>query len=173
MAEPAYRALMAAYANGGDVSKAVATYDRLVQGCRKILGSSRPNKPKCCINGSKRLEAGCSERDNHPGKGTSAYSSRKVVPTFPLPKVRHSNLPRPLTSFIGREKEIKQVERLVSGARLVTITGSGGVGKTRLAIQVAVALEPHFRDGAWWVELAAISAGGAARKREPEHHPGM
>jgi hypothetical protein len=62
----------------------------------------------------------------------------------PLPRPR-SNLPRPLTSFIGREKEIQQVENLVSGARLVTITGSGGVGKTRLAIQVARGLTPYSR----------------------------
>ena len=68
--------------------------------------------------------------------------------------MRRSNLPKPLTSFIGREKEIQQVEQLVSRARLVTITGSGGVGKTRLAIQVAEALTPHFKDGALWVELA-------------------
>jgi Holliday junction resolvasome RuvABC ATP-dependent DNA helicase subunit len=79
-----------------------------------------------------------------------------AAPTFPIPKLRRSNLPKPLTSFIGREKEIQQVERLVSSARLVTITGLAGVGKTRLAIQVAGALAARFREGVCWVELAAL-----------------
>ena len=79
------------------------------------------------------------------------------APVAPLTKVRRSNLPRPLTTFIGREREIQEVERLVSKARLVTVTGPGGVGKTRLAIQAASALTHQFKDGAWWTELASIS----------------
>ena len=87
------------------------------------------------------------------------------APASILPKLRRSNLPKPLTSFIGREKEIQEVERLVSKARLVTITGPGGVGKTRLAIQAASALTHQFKDGAWWMELASIS-GITPSKRE-------
>ncbi len=80
--------------------------------------------------------------------------------------IRRSNLPRPLTSFIGREKEIQQVLSLVSQSRLVTITGPGGVGKTRLAIQAAEALKPDFPDGVWWVELAALSELVSSRQKE-------
>ncbi len=81
-----------------------------------------------------------------------------------LPR-RHSNLPRPLTSFIGREKEIRQIEHLVRTTRLITITGPGGVGKTRLAIQVAGALTSQFTDGVWWVGLASLFETTPSKKR--------
>jgi non-specific serine/threonine protein kinase len=67
------------------------------------------------------------------------------------------NLPYQLTSFIGREQEIAQLEELVTANRLVTLTGTGGAGKTRLAIEVASRLTDAFPDGAWLVELAALS----------------
>src|SRR5258705_5672701 len=67
------------------------------------------------------------------------------------------NLPYQLTSFIGREQEIAQLEELVTANRLVTLTGAGGAGRTRLAIEVASRLTDAFPDGAWLVELAAVS----------------
>lgn len=68
-----------------------------------------------------------------------------------------NNLPVQLTSFIGREREIDTVKRLFSTARLVTLTGWGGAGKTRLALQVAADLVDQFQDGVWLVELASLS----------------
>jgi hypothetical protein len=67
------------------------------------------------------------------------------------------NLPYQLTSFVGREQEIAQLEELVTAHRLVTLTGAGGTGKTRLAIEVARRLIGVFPDGVWLVELAALS----------------
>src|SRR5882724_11900058 len=67
------------------------------------------------------------------------------------------NLPYQLTSFIGREQEISQLEELVAANRLVTLTGAGGAGKTRLAIEVASRLIDAFPDGVWLVQLAALS----------------
>ena len=67
------------------------------------------------------------------------------------------NLPYQLTSFVGREQEIAQLEELVTTNRLVTLTGAGGAGKTRLAIEVASRLVDAFPDGVWLVELAALS----------------
>jgi predicted ATPase/DNA-binding winged helix-turn-helix (wHTH) protein len=67
------------------------------------------------------------------------------------------NLPYQLTSFVGREQEIAQLEELVTANRLVTLTGAGGAGKTRLAIEVANRLIDAFADGVWLVELAALS----------------
>src|SRR5258705_7543491 len=67
------------------------------------------------------------------------------------------NLPYQLTSFIGREHEIAQLEELATANRLVTLTGAGGAGKTRLAIEVASRLIDAFADGVWLVELAALS----------------
>jgi predicted ATPase/class 3 adenylate cyclase len=72
-----------------------------------------------------------------------------------------NNLPRQLTSFIGREREMSEVRRLLSGGdpgcSLLTLTGPGGCGKTRLALQVAADLLEQYPDGIWLVELALLS----------------
>ena len=68
-----------------------------------------------------------------------------------------TNLPMQLTSFIGREKEMAEVKRLLGTTRLLTLTGSGGCGKTRLALQVAVDLVEEFPDGVWFVDLSSLS----------------
>src|SRR5579871_657037 len=68
-----------------------------------------------------------------------------------------NNLPQQLTSFIGREKEIDEVKRLLEKSHLLTLTGSGGCGKTRLALQVAADLLEQYPDGVWLVELAPLS----------------
>jgi transcriptional regulator with XRE-family HTH domain len=77
-------------------------------------------------------------------------------PPFRIPHAALRTLPVPLSSFIGREEEQAEVKRLLGTARLLTLTGTGGCGKTRLALEVARALEPSYLDGAWLVELAAI-----------------
>jgi len=70
------------------------------------------------------------------------------------------NLPYQLTSFVGREQEIAQLVELVTANRLVTLTGAGGAGKTRLALEVAAQAVESFPDGAWLVELASLSDPG-------------
>jgi class 3 adenylate cyclase len=67
------------------------------------------------------------------------------------------NLPQQTTRFIGRERDMAEVRRLLAGSRLLTITGSGGTGKTRLALQVAAELVGEEPDGVWQVELASLS----------------
>jgi class 3 adenylate cyclase len=67
------------------------------------------------------------------------------------------NLPRQVSSLVGREAVVNEVCELVRSQPLVTLTGVGGVGKTRLAIQVAADVLPRYTDGAWLVELAAIA----------------
>lgn len=68
-----------------------------------------------------------------------------------------NNLPVQLTSFVGREGELGVVRKLLTGERLVTITGAGGCGKTRLAAQAAAGAAERWPDGVWWVELAAVT----------------
>lgn len=68
-----------------------------------------------------------------------------------------NNLPRELTSFIGRERELAKVHRLLDDTRLLTLTGAGGCGKSRLALQAAAEMLDRFPGGVWWVELAAIA----------------
>jgi predicted ATPase len=66
------------------------------------------------------------------------------------------NLPLELTGFIGRRAELAEVKRLLSTSRLVTVTGIGGVGKTRLALRAAAETQQGFRDGAWMIELGEL-----------------
>jgi predicted ATPase/DNA-binding CsgD family transcriptional regulator len=68
-----------------------------------------------------------------------------------------TNLPVQLTSFVGRKQELAEVERLISTSHVVTLTGAGGCGKTRLALRVAGETPDRFGDGVWWVELAVLS----------------
>ncbi len=69
----------------------------------------------------------------------------------------HHNLPLALTSFVGREQEMAEVKRLLDTNRLLTLTGPGGSGKTRLALTVASDMTQHFEDGVWMMELAPLS----------------
>jgi len=88
--------------------------------------------------------------------------SRKTAPQrAPAPQPRTPrraahNLPLQITSFVGREPELTQVEALLETRRLLTLTGAGGSGKTRLALEAAAALLDRFEDGVWVVDLAAL-----------------
>ena len=66
------------------------------------------------------------------------------------------NVPLELTSFVGRGRELSDIKRLLAVARLITLTGPGGIGKSRLAVRAAHKLGRHFRDGVWLVELAEL-----------------
>jgi len=72
-------------------------------------------------------------------------------------ELRLDNLPRQLSSFIGREREIAEVRRLLTATPLLTLTGSGGVGKTRLALQVGAQVRDKYSDGVWFAELGPLS----------------
>jgi predicted ATPase/DNA-binding CsgD family transcriptional regulator len=72
-----------------------------------------------------------------------------------------NNLPVQLTSFVGRGAETEAVRRQLAGHRLVTLTGPGGAGKTRLAAHVAAGQDDRYPDGLWWVDLAGIDDGTA------------
>ena len=82
-----------------------------------------------------------------------------VPPSLPTPSAGTSrgNLPPELTSFVGREHDLAQAHQLLTAHRLVTLTGSGGAGKTRLALRVASELQPAFPAGAWWVDLEPVA----------------
>jgi predicted ATPase/class 3 adenylate cyclase/Tfp pilus assembly protein PilF len=80
--------------------------------------------------------------------------------TFPALRSLDStpnNLPQQLTTFIGREQEIAQIKKLIRTARIITLTGAGGCGKTRLALHVAADVLEDYPDGVWLVELAALA----------------
>lgn len=77
-------------------------------------------------------------------------------------EVASHNLPVHLTSFVGRQAQVSEVRQLVISDRLVTLTGAGGVGKTRLAVEVSSQLSPEFPDGIWYVDLAPITNAAVA-----------
>lgn len=80
-----------------------------------------------------------------------SFKPLRSLATFP------NNLPQQMTSFVGRERELREIKRVLSNARLLTLTGSGGTGKTRLGLQAAVDLLDPSGDGSWLVEFASIS----------------
>jgi predicted ATPase len=82
--------------------------------------------------------------------GEGRFPPLRTLDAFP------GNLPLQLSSFIGREKELERAAAALADSRIVTLTGVGGVGKTRLALQVAAEVLPRFADGAWLVELAPV-----------------
>jgi non-specific serine/threonine protein kinase len=104
------------------------------------------------------FEAGDAETGfEPPSDGDKGFRVVRVDDRWlPVGKVPN-NLPRPLTSFIGRHKELGELRQALGATRLLTLTGSGGCGKTRLALQVAREETPAFPDGVWLVELAALS----------------
>ncbi len=142
--EPAYRALMSAHAAKGDMSKVAATYERCVKSLKEF--GIEPSKQTHDLH--ERLKAG--------------KETFETVTSFPLKEKRkesvRASLPTPLTSFIGREKEVREVVRLLGKNRLVTLMGPGGVGKTRLAIQSCNQLLSQFKAGIRWVDLAPLIA---------------
>src|SRR6476646_9172767 len=73
-----------------------------------------------------------------------------------MPDVSSGGLPRPLTSFIGRERELAQARKLLQGSYLVTLTGPGGSGKTRLCIALAREVAAEYPDGVYFVPLAPV-----------------
>jgi len=79
---------------------------------------------------------------------------------FPPPRTldaRPNNLPLQLTSFVGREEQIAEIRQLLGRTRLLTLTGAGGTGKTRLALQVAAAILTEYRDGSFFVDLSSVT----------------
>jgi Mrp family chromosome partitioning ATPase len=86
--------------------------------------------------------------------------AKRPVPRPPPSRPRAGNLPAHVTSFVGRRHELAAVKQLLSSSRLVTLTGVGGVGKTRLAVRVAQELQRAFPDGAWLVDLSGLDKPG-------------
>src|SRR5206468_4026673 len=81
----------------------------------------------------------------------ASFPALRTLDTLP------NNLPLQITSFVGREHALAEVKRLLSGVRLLTLTGTGGAGKTRLSLQAAADLIDGYEDGVWFVDLAPLA----------------
>jgi predicted ATPase/DNA-binding SARP family transcriptional activator len=135
--EETYRALMRLHAACGDRAGALRVYHT----CATVLERELAVEPSAAT------------RDICQHLMKVDVQARPVR----LPQLVNTNLPLPLTSFVGREAQMTEVIQLLQTSRLLTLTGPGGCGKTRLALEAATNLVDHYPDGVWWVELAALS----------------
>ncbi|MEO8752958.1 MAG: tetratricopeptide repeat protein [Casimicrobiaceae bacterium] len=85
----------------------------------------------------------------------TVHAGRAAEPAVLLDRTR-TNLPQVLSSFVGRAREIAEIKRLLPTTRSLTLTGTGGIGKTRLALQAAAEVLDAYRDGVWFVDLAPL-----------------
>jgi predicted ATPase/DNA-binding SARP family transcriptional activator len=133
--EDTYRALMRLYAACGDRAGVLRVYHTCTSVLERELG----------------VEPSTATRDAYE----RALSVEVQAPPMP-PQPAHTNLPVQLTSFIGRARELAELKRLLGSTHLLTLTGPGGIGKTRLALQLAAEVLEPFAAGAWLVELASL-----------------
>ena len=124
--------------------------------CAELLQGEPP--PQCSLRdlGAHRLKDLA-----QPERVYQLIAPDLTVDFPPLRSLDHlsNNLPAQLTSFVGREDEVAEITALLQEQRLVTLTGAGGVGKTRASLQVAANLVDTFSDGVWFVELAPLTSG--------------
>jgi predicted ATPase/DNA-binding SARP family transcriptional activator/DNA-binding CsgD family transcriptional regulator len=143
--EEAHVGLMRLYALKGNRGEALAQYRQLEAILLTELGT-KPAAPSHALR--EEIAAG-----RFPPKDARPIGS----PPAEVPGAVKHNLPAPRTSFVGRESEMMEVKRELSMTRLLTLTGAGGTGKTRLALEVAHDLAGAYSDGVWLVELAGLS----------------
>jgi predicted ATPase/DNA-binding SARP family transcriptional activator/DNA-binding CsgD family transcriptional regulator len=141
--EEAHVGLMRLYAVSGRREEALSQYERLDEALSEELGA----KPEAASRHLfEEIAAGRFPPGHQPSTG----------PPQPAEFSLH-NLPASRTSFVGREREMLEIKRALAMTRLLTLTGVGGSGKTRLALEVVRDLVGAYPDGAWLVELASLS----------------
>jgi predicted ATPase/DNA-binding SARP family transcriptional activator/DNA-binding CsgD family transcriptional regulator len=164
--DEAHAGLMRLYALSGQQGEALAQYGRLQDLLSREIGT----------------EPGAAARRLHEEIATGAFITAGTSPVGHLPEAPAANgdhnLPAPRSSFVGREREMVEVKRELAMTRLLTLTGAGGSGKTRLALEVVRSLVGAYPDGVWLVELAPISAAellpqAVAKALEVPERPGQ
>jgi DNA-binding SARP family transcriptional activator len=149
--EGAHLGLMRLYALLGRRREALSQYERL----REVLLKNLGTEPEAATTSlQQQIWAGTFPPADSPPAG---ILPEEEVPTSPAQAARGHNLPLERTSFVGRERERLEVKRLLAMTRLLTLTGAGGCGKTRLAVEVASDLVGAYPDGVWLVDLAPLS----------------
>lgn len=143
--EESHVGLMRLYASSGRRREAILQYARLREALLKELDEGPGGASRRLYE---NIRSGRFPAISSP---TAGGSSRTLTDSSP------NNLPAPLTSFVGREREMLAVRRSLSMTRLMTLTGAGGAGKTRLALEAARNLVGAYQDGVWLAELAPHS----------------
>ncbi|MDQ4090792.1 MAG: winged helix-turn-helix domain-containing protein, partial [Actinomycetota bacterium] len=122
---------------------------RAFQDARRALGEELGIEPGPEL---RALEAAILAQD-------SRLTSDRTTAGAPAVSVAPGNLVRPLTSCIGRDEEVRELEKTLDTSRLVTLTGPGGTGKTRLAVELGLEIGSRYEGGAWMVDLAGVVDG--------------
>jgi hypothetical protein len=153
--EGAHGGLMRLYARGGRREEALEQYGRL----RRALGREFAGEPG---SASRRLRDEILTGDHLPPRQPDGCGTRRPEDG------RRDNLPVTRTSFIGRDSELVGLKRALAMTRLLTLTGAGDCGKTRLALEAAGDLVGAYPDGVWLVELAEFSDPALVAQRVAE-----
>ena len=153
--ERVHRELMRIYAMTGRRQRALAQFHLLRESLRREVADEPEDETRRLYQDILTRRVGAQD------VGESAPVARRGDTA---PRLL-SNLPLQLTSFVGRDRELSEVVRLGRRHRLVTLTGPGGAGKTRLSLEAAAALFRETPDGVWLVELAGLSDGSLSRTR--------
>ena len=149
--ERRWAALMLALYRAGRQAQALDAYRRLRERLAEELGLD-PSPQLSRLEHDILLQS--AELDL---AGTVTASVAEMSPVLPETAASRGNLPAPVASFVGRSSELAELGSLLALGRLVTIVGTGGAGKTRLAIEVAASQLSEYQDGAWFVDLAEVS----------------
>ena len=153
--EAAHRALMRQFVAAGRRQQALAQYHQLREALRSALEAEPDPQTARLYRALLRGDGDPDQPDPEPEPELGRQTAR-TPPGRPAERARH-NLPIALTSFVGRDRELPEVGRLLDRNRLLTLTGAGGAGKTRLSLEVARRRVGSFRDGVWLVALAGLS----------------
>ncbi|MEV8441871.1 BTAD domain-containing putative transcriptional regulator [Actinosynnema sp. NPDC051121] len=172
--ERAAALLMDALATQGRQAEALAVYERVRQTLADVLGADpgtalrerhlrllRPDQPVLAPDASAGDAPTRSQAASRATAGSVAaatgWDAGRQVAGDP-DRTRPTNLPAPLTSFIGRDDDLARIGTLLTTGRLVTVLGPGGAGKTRLALEAARRHRHEYRDGVWLIDLASVTA---------------
>ena len=124
---------------------------------RSLYRSGRQTEALRALNRLRRMLA--DDLGLEPSPAITRLEERILLqdPSLDADATGPTNLPTPVSSFIGRSEDAGRLERLIGDHRLVTVTGPGGAGKTRLAVEVAARVAGRFPDGVWFVDLAQVN----------------
>lgn len=175
--EEAQRRLMRLYALSGARSEALRQYKQCCDALRRVIDAA-PERATVQLyeqivagkieplsssdaageNVRRASPANSTAVIAHPERGTTRETVEGSARAASQKKTPPNNLPQPLTSFVGRKKEIEEVREALSATRLLTLSGIGGMGKTRLALELTAGLLEEYEDGIWLVEMAALAS---------------